>query len=145
MCLVASGFSFQVTQPASTETDLQQFVGTWHAQFQGKTFLTIKLEKHDGKLTGTASHADVQLDRDGELTSAEEQDAADPVEAKLENGKLHITIKEQDSQDTFQCEMKLTGTDQAQLQVVIPPDVGSEVPRPKPWKMQRAKSAQKKP
>jgi hypothetical protein len=142
-CLGVSGFSLQATQPASTDADLQQFVGTWHAEFKGKTFLTIKLEKQDRKLTGTASHADIRLNKDGELTSAEEQDVSNPiVEAKLTNGTLRITIKDQDSQDTYECKMKRTGTDQAQLQIVIPPDVGGEVPRPKPWKLERAKSGQ---
>ena len=45
-CLGVSGFSIQVVQPSNTDADLQQFVGTWHAQFKGETFLTINLEKH---------------------------------------------------------------------------------------------------
>ena len=122
--LGVSGFSIQVIQPTSTDADLQQFVGTWHARFKGKTFLTINLEKQQGKLTGTASHAEIQLNKDGELPSAEEHDGSDPiVEAKLTSGILRITTKEQDSQDTIQCEMKLTGTDQAELRILTPPDV----------------------
>ena len=114
----------------------QQFVGTWHAEFKGKTFLTIKLGKQQDKLTGTASHFDVKLDNAGELTSAEEGDGNDPiVETTLTNGILRITLKEEDSQDTIQCEMKLTGTDQAELRMLVPPDV----PKPKWWKLLRAK------
>lgn len=117
-----------------------QFVGTWHAEFKGKTFLTLKLEKQQEKLTGTASHFDVKLDDAGELTSAEEGDGeAIPIsEAKLTNGILRITLKEEDSQDTMQCEMKLTGTDQAELRMLVPPDV----PKPKWWKLLRAKDTQ---
>jgi beta-lactamase regulating signal transducer with metallopeptidase domain len=134
-CLGASGVSIQVIQP-STDADLQQFVGTWHAQFKGRTFLTINLEKQQGKLTGTVSHADIQVDKDGELTSAEEHEGSNPiVEARLTSGTLHITTKEQTSQDTIQFDMKLTGTDQAELRVLAPPDV----PAPKPWKLERAK------
>ena len=59
-CLALSGFSIQVVQPTSTDADLQQFVGTWHARFKGKTFLTINLEKQQGNLTGTASHAETK-------------------------------------------------------------------------------------
>ena len=115
-----------------------QFVGTWHAQFKGKTFLTIKLEKRQDKLTGTASHFDIKLDDTGELTSAEELDGSNPiVEAKLTNGILRITLKDEDSQDSLQCEMKLTGTDQAELRMLVPPDV----PKPKWWKLLRAKDA----
>ena len=138
-CLGVSGVSIQVIQPTSTDADLQQFVGTWHAQFKGKTFLTINLEKQQGKLTGTVSHADIQVDKDGELASAEEHEGSDPiVEAKLTNGILHITTKEETSQETIQCDMKLTGTDQAELRVLAPPDV----PAPKPWKLERAKGGQ---
>jgi beta-lactamase regulating signal transducer with metallopeptidase domain len=138
-CLAVSGVSIQVAQPTSTDADLQQFVGTWHAHFNGKTFLTINLEKQQGKLTGTVSHIDIQVDKDGELTSAEEHEGSNPiVEAKLTGGTLLITTKEEDSDDTIQCEMKLTGSDQAELRILAPPDV----PTPKPWKLQRAKGSQ---
>ncbi len=138
-CLGVSAVSIQVTQPTSTGADLQQFVGTWHALFKGKTFLTVKLEQQQGKLTGTVSHADLQVGKDGELTSAEAHEGSDPiVEAKLTGGVLLITTKEEDSQDTIQCEMKLTGTDQGELRVLAPPDV----PTPKPWKLERAKGSQ---
>jgi hypothetical protein len=117
----------------------QQFVGTWQAQFKGKPFLTIKLEKQQDKLTGTVSHTNIKLDDTGELTSAEELDGSNPiVEAKLTNGILHISSKDEDSQETIQCEMKLTGTDQAELRLLVPPDV----PRPKWWKLRRAKDGQ---
>ena len=138
-CLGVSGVSIQVIQPTSTDADLQQFVGTWHAQFKGKTFLTINLEKQQGKLTGTVSHADIQVDKDGELTSAEEHEGSDPiVETRLTSGTLRIATKEETSQETIQCDMKLTGTDQAELRVLAPPDV----PAPKPWKLERAKGGQ---
>ncbi len=138
-CLGVSGVSIQVIQPTSSDADLQQFVGTWHAQFKGRTFLTINLEKQQGKLTGTVSHADIQVDKDGELTSAEENEGSDPiVEARLTSGTLHISTKEPTSQDTIRCDMKLTGTDQAELRLLAPPDV----PAPKPWKLERAKGGQ---
>jgi len=110
----------------------------WHAQFKNKTFLTIKLEKQQDKLTGTASHADVKWDNTGELTSAEELNGSDPIiEAKLTNGILRINVEE-DSQDSSQCEMKLTGTDQAELRMLVPPAVTA----PKWWKLLRAKDTQ---
>lgn len=137
--LGASGVSIHVIQPTTSDADLQPFVGTWHAQFKGKTFLTINLEKQQGKLTGTVSHTEIEVDKDGELTSAEEQEGSNPiVEARLASGTLHITIKEETSQDTIQWDMKLTGADQAELRLVAPPDV----PAPKPWKLERAKGGQ---
>jgi beta-lactamase regulating signal transducer with metallopeptidase domain len=136
-CLGVSGFSIQVTQPHNTNADLQPFVGTWQAKFKGKTFLTIKLEKKQDKLTGTVSHVDISVDpKSGELTDAHALDGSDPiVEAKLAGGVLRITEK-----DAMQFDMKLTGAEQAQLQIVVPPDVDDKVPTP--WKLERAKSGQ---
>jgi len=137
--LGVSSFSVQLTRANNTDADLQRFVGTWHAKFKGKIFNTIKLEKQQGKLTGTVSHGEIQLDEDGELTSAEEIDGSDPiVEAKLRGGILRVTSKEEDSQDTIEFEMKLTETGQAELRILTPPDVRA----PKPWKLERVEVSQ---
>ena len=76
--------------------------------------------------------------KSGELTDVEVLDGSDAiVEAKLTSRILRIT-----EEDAIQFEMKVTGADQAQLQIVIPPDVAGKVPAPKPWKLERAKSGQ---
>src|ERR1700722_14382812 len=140
-CLGVSGFSIQVTQPHNTDANLQPFVGIWQARFKGKVFETIKLEKQQGKLTGSVRGADIEVDKDGELTSAHAIDGSDPdpiVEATLASGTLRITIKEKDSDDTIQFQMKPTGPDQAELRILAPPDV----PTPKPWKLERVKDGQ---
>jgi beta-lactamase regulating signal transducer with metallopeptidase domain len=129
-CLGVSGLSIQVTQAQSRDADLQPFVGTWQAKFKGKVFETIKLEKKQGKLTGTVSHADVNVDpKTGELGGVTVHDGSDAiVEAKLKGGILRIT-----EEDDVQFDMKITEPGQAQLQVVMPPD-GLTV---KPWKLER--------
>ena len=140
-CLGVSGFSIQATQPHNKDADLQPFVGTWQAKFKGTVFETIKLEKQQGKLSGSVRGAEIEVDKDGELTSARANDSSDPnpiVETTLTSGKLRITIKEKDSEDTIQFEMKLTGADQAELRILAPPDV----PVPKPWKLERVKDGQ---
>jgi beta-lactamase regulating signal transducer with metallopeptidase domain len=138
-CLGLSGFSVQVLQSQDTNSDLQPFVGTWQAKFRGKIFQTITLEKKHDKLTGTVSHANVNVDpKSGELTEVEVLDGRDGiVETKLTSGILRIT-----EEDDIQFEMKLTGADQAQLEIVIPPGDAGTVPKPKPWKLERAKPDQ---
>jgi hypothetical protein len=139
LLMLGQGISSLAIEPTSTEADLQPFVGIWHAKFKGKTFLTIKLEKQQSRLSGTTSHTQIELDKDGELLSAEEHEGRDPiVDAKLVSGTLRITTKDEESQDTIQCEITLTGTDQAELRILTPPDV----PAPKPWKLERAKAGQ---
>ena len=113
--------------------ETEPFVGTWQAKFKGKIFETIKLEKKQDKLTGTVSHADVNVDpNNGELAGVKVLDGSDAiVEAKLTGGILRIT-----EEDDLQFEMKITGADQAQLQVVMPPNS----PTVKPWKLERVAS-----
>jgi beta-lactamase regulating signal transducer with metallopeptidase domain len=139
-CLGVSGFSIQITQAHNTDADLQPFVGTWQARFKGKVFQTIKLEKKQGTLTGTVNfHANINVDpKSGELTDIEVLDGSDDaiVEAILTNGILRIT------ESDVQFDMKVIGHDQAELQIVVPPDVAGDVPTPKPWKLKRAKSDQ---
>ena len=135
--LGVSGWSIQGAEPHNTSAELQSFVGTWQAKFRGKTFQTIKLVKKDDKLSGTVSHANVSVDpKSGELNEVEVLDGNDPiVEAQLKNGTLLIT-----EADAIQFEMKITGVDEAQLQIVIPADAADEVPAAKPWKLVRVKS-----
>ena len=137
-CLGISGFSVQVAQNHNADADLQAFVGTWQAKFKGKTFQTIKLAKKQDGLTGTVSHTDINVDpKSGELTDVKVGEGEDSIdEVKLTNGTLLIT-----SQDV-QFEMKLTGADQARLQVVIPREVVRTVPVVKPWKLERVKAGQ---
>ena len=43
--IAVSAFSLQVTQPKSEAANLKPFVGTWTAQFQGKTFVTLNINE----------------------------------------------------------------------------------------------------
>jgi hypothetical protein len=76
--------------------------------------------------------------KSGELTDVSVRDGNDAiVEATLKNGILLIT-----EADDIQFEMKVTATDEAQLQIVIPPEVADQVPAAKPWKLVRVNSSQ---
>ncbi len=131
--LVGSAFSVQATPTNDANVGLQQFVGTWQAKFKGKIFETIVLNNQDGKITGTVSRGEIQLNDNGELTSAEQNGGTDPIiEAKVIGKTLLITCKDEDG-DSIQAEIKLTGDRQAELQMVTPPNVSA----PKPWKLER--------
>ena len=119
-------------QPATT-TNAKQFVGVWKATFQGNAFMTIALTTEKDKLVGTMSHANIEVNKDGELTKAEASDGEDPIADLRVNGNiLRITIKTTDG-DSIQSGLTLTAADEAELQMLVPPDV----PTPKPWKLKR--------
>ena len=121
-------------QPA-TATNAKQFVGVWKATFQGNPFLTIALNIEKNQLVGTVSHANMEVNKDGELTKAEASDGADPIaDVRVNGNMLRITVKTTDgSGDSIQSELTLTAADEAELQLLVPPDV----PTPKPWKLKR--------
>jgi LssY C-terminus len=121
--------ALQTSDPADT------YAGTWQGKFQGKVFVTLTLQKQAGALTGTISHTTVQLDNNGELTGATQDAGSDPItDVKLDSDALHFASEDTASQDTTQYEMKLSGADEAQLQIVAVP---SGTPAPKPWKLAR--------
>ena len=102
-----------------------------------------KIREKPRQINGTVSfHVDITVDpKSGELTDVVVRDGGSDtiVETKLTDGALLIT--EQD----IQFKMKITGTDEADLQIVIPPDAAEEgAPAAKPWKLERVKSRQAK-
>jgi hypothetical protein len=116
------------------------FVGTWQAQFQGKPFVTLTLAMLDGKLTGTLSRVSIQLDKDGELTSAATQDGSDPISDAQVSGQT-LRFAARDDQGATQYELTLTGSNRAELWFKSVP---SGQPTPKPWSLEKtaANSAQ---
>jgi LssY C-terminus len=140
-CFLGMGMLW-LTQAAAgltTPDPSDGFVGTWQAQFQGKTFLVITLANPDGKLSGTISHTTIQLDKNGELTSAEQKDGQDRISDSAVTGNvLRFTSRDQGSEDTTSFELTLTGGDHAQLRLLkAPPDSAA----PKPWSLERLSGA----
>jgi hypothetical protein len=131
--LCCASASAQHFTPA-TASNAKQFVGTWKATFQGNVFLTLALRIDGNKLVGTMSHADIELNKAGELTKAEASGGADPIaDLRVKDKILRITIKSADGSDSIKSALTLITTNDAELQMLVPQDV----PAPKPWKLKR--------
>lgn len=133
-CLVVLFFTLLLAL-AATGLDFHSFAGTWRGQFQGKTFITLKLIEHDGKLGGTCVHTtSLEKNSKGELTHVAETQTEDPiVEARLKGSALSISIADNgDVQQPMQCVVRLTGKNEAELQIVSTGAVEW-----KPWKIVR--------
>src|SRR3954454_11418086 len=117
--VILSCLLVQQVSALDTTDPNKAFVDTWQAQFQNKSFVTIKLDEQDDKLTGTISHSQIQLGNQGERISAEARDGQDSFSAAKLIGKvLHLTSKSADSQDATQYELELTRPGQAELRIV---------------------------
>src|SRR5690348_17533418 len=85
-----------VSAAAQSKTPAQRFAGTWHAKFQGKTFSTLKLLVKDDQVTGSMTGANINLDKAGNLTSAEGTDDVSQINnVKLTGDALSFTRSEE--------------------------------------------------
>ena len=120
----------------SSGNSAESFVGTWQAEFQGKTFVVVKLRMQDRKLTGTVSPFTIELDQAGNLTKAERGDHGgwDVVETKLEGDGLALTCKDRETGDIDRFQMRLIGGNE----VLLSP-MGAPAPPegPQPFKLQK--------
>lgn len=134
---VLSGFASAQQFAPATAANAKQFAGIWKADFQGKPFLTIKIDFQGDKLVGTVSHADIEMNKDGELTKAEANESSEPdpiADAQVKGDILRITTKSADgSGEGMRSELKLVAKDEASLRLMVPPDVAA----PKPWRLER--------
>jgi hypothetical protein len=141
-----TGFSNTAEPPPDVATDVQPFVGTWQAMFEGKVFQVVTLELKNGKLTGSVSRGHIDLNEDGVMTGAELKEGSDPIiESKLDGKILRLTTPDRaDNQasdakpgtNTF--EMTLTAKDEATI-MPVDDEIKKEMPKFKPWKLERVK------
>ena len=120
----------------SSGNTADSFVGTWQAEFQGKTFIVVELRTQDHKLTGTVSPFTIELDKAGNLTKAERGDHGgwDVVEAALDQNGFALKCKDRETGDIDRFQMRLIGENE----VLLTP-MGAPAPPagPQPFKLQR--------
>jgi hypothetical protein len=126
-----------VSAAAQSKTPAQRFAGTWHAKFQGNTFSTLKLSVKDDQVTGSMTGANINVDKGGNLTSAQATDDVGQISnAKLTGDALSFTTKNEDSGEVINWKMRLTSEREGELLLVLP-EPHPDVPTPRPWKLVR--------
>jgi beta-lactamase regulating signal transducer with metallopeptidase domain len=142
-CVATSVVSIQVALAAPPE-DAARFAGTWEGKFKGKTFITVSLTSKGEKISGHVSRTNIEMDANGNLTEASVQDGEDEIAETAPQGNvLHLSTKakgkvdtgSEESDESIQYEMTLSGETEAQLQIAgVPPGM----PAPKPWRLEKA-------
>jgi len=119
--IAVSTYALQVTQPNDKAADLKPFVGTWTAQFQGKTFVTLTMKEDRGKLTGTCLHSvSLAEDDQGRITRVEEEQVLDKiVDAQVSGTNVVLSIGDEgDPRNPAAFELKLTGPGTVEMRPV---------------------------
>ena len=120
----------------SSGNSVESFLGTWQAEFRGKTFIVVELKRENDTMTGTMSPFTIELDASGNLTKAERGDHGgwDVVEAELDQNGLALKCKDRETGDIDRFQMRLIGDKEALLS-----PVGAPAPPagPQPFRLRR--------
>jgi hypothetical protein len=110
-----------------------KFPGTWEARFKGAVFCVLKIESGE-RLAGTMSAVDIDIDEEGNLTSAEAKDDVFPILLpSIENNHLRFEWSDDPSEEPLKFEFAITANGQAELTLLTTPE-GAKI---KPFKFTR--------
>ena len=120
---------------------LNDFAGTWTAEFHKQVWMRLTLTADKGTLAGTLEHStQISADNEGDITKVDEEMTTDNVvKVELNGDTLQIETKDPDG-DTDRYRMALTGKDAAELRAVT----ADGTVAPKPFKLKRAVSSTQK-
>jgi hypothetical protein len=78
--------------------DLDTFVGTWKASFNGEVFAVLVLRKERGSLAGTLNNFDISVDQDGNLSDGTHKNSGDAplLNAHFKSGALEFVVMQKD-------------------------------------------------
>ena len=119
-----------------------RMVGTWTAQFDGKTYVRLDVRSSNGTLSGGISLGSVEVDKTGALSKVGDAPAelAPIIDVTATNTTL--TFARRDGRDTDRFEFKMTEAGRAELQFVLTERQRQHlktdgIPDPKPFQLTR--------
>ena len=93
--------------------------GTWRAEFEGRTFVTLEFESANGTVTGLIGLGDVEVDKQGALSRVSEpKRKPTPIFDVSQTGStLRFAVK--DGNDTDQFELRVLDAGRAELRMLL--------------------------
>jgi hypothetical protein len=91
--VLAHAMSLQASSKAPNTAE--QFAGTWHWMFDGRSFSTMVLVRNGSGFTGSVTPSRIALDDDGGLLRADPTEDSTPLsiaKATLEGSALHVRV-----------------------------------------------------
>ncbi len=145
-CLGISVFTLQPAAAQST-ADLQQFVGTWKTTVNGQPAATVQILSYQGKLTGSVSNGDFDVDEKNNNAIKSWKDGtpggAPIVEASLSGQTL--AFKTLDLDGTVAWDLTLTTPGKAQLRIAEALPDGLKLPAIEAERVDTAQAQDEKP
>ena len=140
VCLGLSAFSLRVDEGRGS-AELERFVGTWQAKYNGTVFFTFNIHSANGLLGGTCTHTDRLAYVDGELIPTGDKMSTEKItEAQISGQRLLIKFAN-DPSDSIPFEFKLTANGEAEVKILVESSSGTPAPK-KPWHFERVSGGQ---
>ena len=119
-----------------------RMVGSWTAQFDGRTFVRLEVKSTNGTLSGSISLGNVEVDKNGALSKVGEapQELTPIFDITSTNTTLRFARK--DGRDTDRFELKMAEAGRAELQFLLTDRQRQHlatdgIPDPKPFSLTR--------
>jgi hypothetical protein len=121
-----SAFSFQVSQPGSSSSDVQQFVGEWTAMPEGARLIVLELRLEKGGLAGGMRICSFNLDMEGggkivQIVDKTLTESPPARNFKADGKSLSFDWKDPDGDETH-WKLETDGADSGSLRWVELPD-----------------------
>ncbi len=136
----------QAPPKAKPVSPLLEYAGVWTSEFEGKVWLSLRLELRGDQLVGDLVHPQkIEMNDNGGLKSVSEEQFTEAVEEAVVNPDgLLLTLKNRNTQEVnrYQMRLILPGKETADLKMIgmpMPPGM----PKPKPWRLVKSGTATK--
>ena len=136
--------SAAASTPQKKVSPLAEYAGNWTSTFDGKIWLSLRLELHGDQLTGSLLHPhSLELNDNGELKSVSEEQATETItNATVNPDGLLLTLNDPDTKeiDRYLMKLLLPTKDTADLKMIAM-SVRPGMPKPKPWRLAKSGTA----
>jgi hypothetical protein len=130
--------------PPKKVSPLAEYAGNWTSSFDGKIWLSLRLELLGDQLTGSLLHPhSIELNDNGELKSVSDEQTTETItNATVNPDGLLLTLKDPDTQeiDRYLMKLLLPTKDSADLKMIAM-SVRPGMPKPKPWRLVKSGTA----
>ena len=126
----------------ATQRDPTAIVGTWTAEFHGRTFIRLELRILRGTLTGSISTGDLQVDEQGDIREVGEAPRNPSPIFDVAYQSATVAFSRKDGHEADRFEFRVLDDSRGELRLVLTDEVRKElaadgIPLPKPIMLTR--------
>jgi hypothetical protein len=141
-CILAAA----ITAIAAAQSDSVAATSSWTAEFKGQIFIRLELRTIDGRLRGSISTGDLQVDEKGDIRHVEHPRSDPTAIFDVVQQGATVTFSRKDEHDTDRFEFRVLNSARGESRLIPTKDLLEElaaagIPMPKPIILSRKTEA----